>query len=207
MKHPKLYFLIAVLLFSVVAQAQPKGATQFAIQYKAALPVGSFKNTVSDNSFRGLQASVLYGVSRNLAVGLGTGFQDFYQKYPRQVYSLVEGGELSAVRSFSIQTIPILAEAKWNTAPDAAVQPYVALGVGGNLVSYNDYAGEFTLEQTTKFGFAARPEAGLYIPFRKGGESGFSLGASYNLMPFTSNAVSNLNHIGIHAGFNLPLRK
>lgn len=207
MKHRNLFFLFVAFLFALAAQAQPKGGTQMTLQYKAALPTGSFQNTISGNSFRGLQASVLYGVNKNLAVGFGTGFQDFYQKYPRQLYTLSDGGDLSAVRSFSIQSIPLLAQVKWNSAPEAAVQPYVALGVGGNLVSYNDYAGEFSLEQKTKLGFAARPEVGLSIPFKKGGESGFTLGASYNLMPFKSNALSNLNHLGIQAGFSFPLRK
>ena len=207
MKQRNLILFFVAFLFAAVAQAQPKGGTQLTLQYKAALPTGTFKNAVSDNSFRGLQASILYGVSKNLAVGFGTGFQDFYQKYPRQQYTLSDGGDLSAVRSFSIQTIPLLAQVKWNGAPDAAIQPYVALGVGGNLICYNDYAGEFALEQKTKFGFAARPEAGLFIPFHKGGETGFTAGASYNVMPFTSSAVSNLNHIGIQAGLSFPLRK
>lgn len=208
MKRSQLYILIAALLFGTAAGAQQKGSAQLNLQYKVGLPTGTFKNIVPDNSYRGLQASVLYGVSNNLAVGFGTGFQDFYQKYPRQVYNLEDGGNLSAVRSYSIQTIPLLAEAKWTAAsPTAAVQPYVALGVGGNVILYHDYVGEFSLDDKTKFGFAARPEAGLYVPFHKGGESGFTIGASYNVMPFTSTDVSNLNHVGLHAGISVPLRK
>ncbi|HEU4904101.1 MAG TPA: outer membrane beta-barrel protein [Flavisolibacter sp.] len=207
MKRRTIYFLFAALFVGVAAQAQFKGKTQLDIQLNAALPTGSLKNAVSDMSLRGLKANILYGIDDQLAVGLGTGFQDFYQKYPRQLFKLSDGSDLSAVRSFSIQTIPILAEAKWSFTPEAAIQPYAALGIGGNLINYNDYVGEFTLEQKTKFGFAARPEAGVYIPFRKGGESGFTVGASYNIMPFKSDAVNNLNHIGIHAGFALPLRK
>jgi opacity protein-like surface antigen len=207
MKRSQIYFLAAALLFGLAAGAQQKGKTQFDIQLNAGLPTGSLKNAVTDLSLRGIKAGVLYAIDDQLAIGLGTGFQDFYQKYPRQLYQLSDGGDLSAVRSFSIQTIPILAQAKWSFSPGASVQPYAALGVGGNLVNYNDFAGEFTLEQKTKFGFAARPEAGLYIPFRKEGESGFTIGAAYNVMPFKTGAVNNLNHIGIHAGVAVPLRK
>lgn len=177
------------------------------IQYNVGLPVGSFKTTLSETSGRGGQATILYGLSNNLAIGFGTGYQDFYQKYPRQTYTLEEGGELSAVRSFSIQTIPLLATVKYNFTPGAVVQPYASLGVGGNLVSYNDYVGEFSLEQKAKFGFAARPEAGIFIPFRKGGETGFTAGASYNLMPFKAGPFTNLNNLGVHAGISFPLRK
>lgn len=207
MKGMKPYFALAALFFSLAAGAQLKGKTQFDIQLNAGLPTGSLKNAVSDVSLRGLKANILYGIDDQLAIGLGTGFQDFYQKYPRQLYKLSDGSDMSAVRSFSIQAIPILLQAKWSFSPEASVRPYAALGVGGNLINYDEYVGEFGMEQKTKFGFAARPEAGLYIPFRKQGESGFTIGASYNIMPFKSGVVDNLNHIGIHAGIAVPLRK
>lgn len=207
MKQRKLIFALAALFFCTVAGAQMKGKTQFNFGLNAGLPMGSLKDAVSNTSLRGFKAGILYAVDDQLAIGLGTGYQDFYEKYPRALYKLSDGGDLSAVRSFSIQTIPILAEAKWSFTPDAKVQPYAALGIGGNLISYKDYAGEFALEQDTKFGFAARPGVGVYIPFRKAGESGFTVGATYNIMPLKTGAVDNLNHIGIHAGVSIPLRK
>lgn len=207
MKFTKISLALAVLFMGAAANAQQKGKTVMDLQYNVALPSGSLKKTIDETSFRGAQASILYGVSDKLAIGFGTGFQDFYQKVPRQTYKLEDGSDLSAVRSFSIQTIPLLAQAKYQFNPGAAVQPYAALGVGGNLVSYNDMVGEFNLEQKAKFGFAARPEAGVYVPFRKGGETGLTLGASYNFMPFNSSQFDNLNSIGIHAGVSFPLRK
>ena len=207
MKFTKISLALAVLFMGAAANAQQKGKTVMDLQYNVALPSGSLKKTIDETSLRGAQASILYGISDKLAIGFGTGFQDFYQKVPRQTYKLEDGSDLSAVRSFSIQTIPLLAQAKYQFNPGAAVQPYAALGVGGNLVSYNDMVGEFNLEQKAKFGFAARPEAGVYVPFRKGGETGLTLGASYNFMPFNSSQFDNLNSIGIHAGVSFPLRK
>ncbi|HEX8314632.1 MAG TPA: outer membrane beta-barrel protein [Flavisolibacter sp.] len=207
MRISKISFAIAALFLGAAAQAQQKGRAQMDVQYNVAMPMGSFKETVSETSGRGAQVSVLYGISNQLSIGLGTGFQDFYQKNPRQLYKLSDGSDLSAVRTFSIQTIPILAQAKYQFTPGAAVQPYAALGVGGNLVNYNELAGEFTLEQRTKFGFAARPEAGVFVPFKKAGETGFTLGASYNIMPFNAGDFNNLNNLGIHAGVSFPLRK
>ncbi len=203
----KISFIITTFVLGVAAQAQQKGKTQLDFQYNVALPQGSFKQTISQTSVRGAQASVLYGISNKFAMGFGTGFQDFYQKTPRQLYKLDDGSDLSAVRSYSIQTILVLAQAKYQFSPGGALQPYAALGVGGNLISYNDMVGEFSIEQESKFGFAARPEAGVYIPFKKDGESGLMIGASYNIMPFDGNGMKNLNSIGIHAGVSIPLRK
>lgn len=207
MKFSKLLYVLPVLFFAVAAQAQQKGRAQFNVQYTAGLPTGSFKNTLSEKSFRGVQGSILYGISNKLAVGLGTGFQDFYQKNPRQMFKLEDGSDLSAVRTYSIQTTPVLATAKYSFTPGAAVQPYAALGLGGTLVSYTDMLGEFNNEDKLKFGFGAKPEAGVFVPFRKAGESGFTLGASYNIVPFKQGDFTNLNHIGIHAGISVPLRK
>src|SRR5829696_8405428 len=207
MRFSKISLVVATLLLGAAAQAQQKGKTTIDLQYNVALPAGSLKQTITETSFRGAKGSILYGISNNFAIGFGTGFQDFYQKVPRELIKLDDGSDLSAVRSYSIQTIPLLAQAKYQFSPGAAVQPYAALGVGGNLINYNDMAGEFNLEQKAKFGFAARPEAGIYVPFKKDGESGFTLGASYNIMPFSSAQFDNLNSIGIHAGVTLPLRK
>ena len=93
----------------------------------------------------------------------------------------------------------------WIWAVEATTQPYAVVGVGGNMIAYNQLFGEFGNQQS-KFGFAARPEAGLFIPF-KNKVSGFSIGASYNIMPFKEGDFKNLNSLGIYAGFNIPLRK
>ena len=205
MKNIKIIFsLFAFLLSAFMAKAQ-KGESYFNISYNAACPTGSFKNVVSSNSFRGFNASVLYGASDKLSIGLATGFQDFYQKYPRQLYKLSDGSDISAVLTYSIQTIPILAQAKYNFTPDATIQPYASIGAGVNVVAYDQLLGEFGNKQA-KIGFAARPEAGITIPFKKGG-AGFTLGASYNIMPFKRDDLKNLNNIGVHAGFNIPMRK
>lgn len=205
MKNNKVLITIVAFLFSAFAVKAQQGETIFTIDYNAAFPTGSFKNILSSASYRGFKADILYGLSDKASIGLGTGFQDFYQKNPRQLYKLNDGSDLSAVTTYTIQTIPILAEVKYNFLPGGTVQPYAALGVGGNLVSYDRLFGEFGNRQG-KIRFAARPEAGLHIPFNKNG-AGFNLGVLYNIMPFKYDELKNLNSIGVHAGFSLPLRK
>jgi len=206
MKNSKIIFLSALGLFAVSFVQAQKGETKLDLSYNVAVPAGSFKSSVPSTSYRGFQGSLLYGVSDKLSLGFGTGFQDFYQKYSRQTYKFSDGSDVSAVLSYSIQTIPVLAQAKYSFTPGAALQPYAALGVGGNVIAYNQLLGEFGGQQT-KFNFAARPEAGLFVPFKKGGESGFTLGASYNVMPFNQDDFKNLNNLGVHAGISVPLRK
>lgn len=205
MKYVKIFSAFAAIIFSASAYAQ-KGVTKLDIGYNVALPQGSFKDNINNTSYRGFEASVVHGINNNLSIGLGTGFQDFYQKNARQVYKLSDGSDISAVLTNSIQTIPLLAQVKYSFTPAAAVQPYAALGIGGNLIAYSQLFGEFG-DQQSKFGFAARPELGVYVPFKKNGESGFRLGASYNIMPFKELGFTNLNNIGVHAGVSIPLKK
>lgn len=198
-------FLLMVFLFSAFMVKAQKGETYLNLNYNVALPMGNFKNVISSTSYRGFEASILHGITDNLSIGLGTGYQDFYKKNPRQLYKLSDGSDLSAVVSYSIQTTPILAELKYNFTPAASIQPYAAIGVGGNVIEYNKLYGEFG-DRQGKIRFAARPEAGLSISLKQGG-SGFTIGASYNIMPFHQDEFSNLNNLGINAGIRIPLQK
>ncbi|WP_127130819.1 outer membrane beta-barrel protein [Pseudoflavitalea rhizosphaerae] len=194
---------LLVTLLPNQSQAQ-QGVTKLNIGYNIASPLGSFKDEVNKTSFRGWTANVLYGLTDKISIGLGTGYQDFYQKYPRANYKLEEGGDISAVVSNSIQVVPILATGQYNFLPEGRVQPYAGVGVGGNLVFYRQFLGEFS-NSKTKFGFAVRPEAGLYIPFGKQSRSGITLNANYNYMPFNYNGVKQLSNWGGGIGVKFPL--
>jgi opacity protein-like surface antigen len=196
--------LVAVLLIAVGdASAQ---RLKININYSAAMPASSnFKNFVGENSLRGWNANLLYDVSDQLSLGLGVGSQSFYERFPRGVYKTAEGSDLSAVVTNTVTTMPVLAQGQFNLLPEAAIQPYVGLGVGGNVIMYNQYVGEFS-NARTKFGFAARPEAGVYIPVGRFKESSIVIGGAYNYMPFKMGDLQNLNQLGLHAGFKFPLK-
>ncbi|HEX6430203.1 MAG TPA: outer membrane beta-barrel protein [Niastella sp.] len=199
---------ISLLFFASVpftASAQER-ELQFDINYAIGIPGGSFKTDAMDKtSFRGWTANLMYNITDKISVGLGTGFQDFYQKYPRSVYKLNEGGEVSAVLTNSIQTIPILAQVQYRFLPGKMVQPYVGVGVGGNMIVFDQYLGEFE-NSRSDFKFAARPEAGLYVPFRKDGPAGIHIFGAYNYMPYKTNGIDDLSNWGAGIGVKFPLR-
>ena len=202
----KIQYIIAgfALLCSTGVFAQDDGLT-LKLNYSVAVPMGSYKDLISNTSFRGFGAELMYHLNNKFSLGVETGSQDFSQKYPRDLYKMPDGSDISAVVSNSVQTVPILLKAQYNLLPDKMIQPYIALGAGGNIITYNQYAGEFSNDSKTKFAFAARPEAGVYVPFRKGSGAGFSLGAGYNFMPFNYNGIDNLNNITARAGISFPL--
>jgi len=192
------------LLFSAAAFAQNDGFT-LKLNYSVAVPTGASKELISKTSYVGFGAELMYHLNNQFSLGLESGSQNFYQKYPRQLYKAADGSDLSAVVSNNVDMVPILLKAQYNLLPEGIVQPFVALGAGGNIIVYDQYAGEFSNDNKTKFSFAARPEAGVYVPFRKGSGAGFSLSAGYNFMQFNYNGLNNLNNITARAGVSFPL--
>jgi outer membrane protein W len=200
--------IVSLLLLTAVpftAKSQER-ELQLDVNYAIGIPAGSFKSDLVDKtSARGWTANLMYNATNKLSVGLGFGFQDFYQKYPRAVYKLEEGGEVSAVLTNSIQTIPLLAQVQYRFLPGKTVQPYVGIGVGGNMIVYDQYLGEFENSKSS-FKFAARPEAGVFIPFRREGPAGLHVFGAYNYMPYNTNGIDNLNNWGAGIGVKFPIR-
>jgi opacity protein-like surface antigen len=196
-----LFMMVALISFHAV-QAQ-KGITKLGVNYSVGIPTGDFKNVISNQSYRGWGIDILHGVNDKLQVGIGVGFQDFYQKNDRQVYHYGDGQDISAVLTHSIQTVPILAKARYTLA-DGNIKPYVGLGAGGNLVMFREMLGEFG-ETESFFKFALKPEIGVQIPIAKG--AGLHVGAAYNYLPFNKYDIKNFNNISVSAGLSIPLRK
>jgi hypothetical protein len=205
MKNLKIFLLFMIGFAGITSVKAQKGVTKIAVNYSAAFPTSSFKDLVSDPSFRGFDFKIMHGVSDKISVGLTSGFQDFYQKYPRQVYKLPDGSDISAVVSNSVQTVPVLATVHYNFSPTKRIQPFAGLGVGGDIVLYRQYLGEFP-DNKNKFAFQAQPKAGVYFPFRAGGPTGLVLTGYYNIIPFSYSGTTNLNNFGVSLGISFPTR-
>jgi long-subunit fatty acid transport protein len=119
---------------------------------------------------RGVTGDILYNVNNKLSVGLGLGFQDFYQKYPRALYNTGDKEVTSAVLSNSVQIIPLLAKAEFYPlgGKQSMVQPYITAGAGLGIVSFTQYLGEFG-GSNNGGGFMAQGGAGIFVPFTKYG--------------------------------------
>ncbi len=206
-KIQSLIYILAACCIANSARAQQEGTLQLRIDYSAGIPLGSFKSdVVNQTSWRGYNADLLYGITDKWAVGISTGFQDFYQKYPRQVYKGSDGSDISTVLSNSIQTVPIEAKGQYTFVPGIhTIKPYVALGVGGNFITYRQYLGEYESGKN-QFGFVATPELGVNILLGRFSGIGMNIAAGYNYMPFNYAGIDNLGNLGVKAGINVPLR-
>lgn len=196
--------MIAFSLAAIHASAQ-RGEVRMIASVAGATPLGDFKDVVDKTSVRGADVNILYGLNEKFSLGLNIGFQDFYQKFPRGLYKLSDGSDISAVITNSVQTLPLLATARYNFMPEARVQPYATAGAGAAFVTNKQYLGEYPNENN-KFSFAAKPGIGVYIPFRKQGQVGLNLGVNYHYIAYKEAGISNLSYLGFTVGIGFPMR-
>jgi opacity protein-like surface antigen len=196
-------FLLIFFFFINGTYAQQR--LQLRIGYNANMPVGTFKDFMGKTSFRGFDAELSYPVNTSLRLGLGVMYNDYYEKFPRQLYE-TKDGTISAVVTNSIQTNPILVTANYEFLKDAAVRPYIGAGAGFNLITFGQYFGEFG-DGKTSFKPAFMGDAGVNIPMNRVVRlSGINIGVNFNYMPFKHDVLKNLNNVGVHAGIYFPLK-
>jgi hypothetical protein len=203
----KLLLLLTILgvgmtFHSVLAQ---QGEFRMTASLNASIPMGDLKELAGNSTLRSADITVLYGINERMSAGLQGGFSDFYEKFPRALYQSEDGSQVSAVLSNSVQQIPIMAAFRYNLMPEARIQPYASLAAGANIILYKQYIGEYP-SSDSKVGFAARPELGIYMPFRKGGEAGLNLGLNYTYAPYNRFELGALNYAGIKLGIGFPMR-
>ena len=164
----------------------------FSLNYNIAGALGSAHDFVSKVSPRGWYASLLYPINTNWAVGLSGGYQDFYEKIPRQIYHQ-PGSDISAVQTHVIESIPIMATGQYSFSTDKFIRPYVSLSVGINNIDYQQWWGEYK-ESDNRWKFAVSPAVGLQIPFTKSQTVGLHLEAGYAYSPYNRNDINNISN-------------
>lgn len=205
MKSMKLWILTMIAFLGVQsAFAQVRSPLSINVDYSIAQPFGSLKDYTDKTSFRGWRAGIQYQLNDQLAVGLRSGYQQFYQRLPRAVYP-TKSGDISAVQSRSLEVTPILATVQYQlTKPDAAVIPYVGLGVGTVNMLYNKYWGEFT-DRDNSWQFAASPEVGINIPFGKGSPVLFNASVQYTYSPYKLQEITSYNVLQANVGLRVHI--
>lgn len=199
--------LFAMCIFLTAQLHAQKGEVKMNIQYSYALPLASFKSDIiSNESPRGVTGDILYGINNKLSVGLGLGFQDFYQKYPRALYNTGDKEVTSAVLSNSVQVMPVVAKAEFYPLNNgkSKIQPYLSAGAGLGITSFTQYLGEFGSTDNSA-GLMLQAGAGIFVPFNKVGSAGFRLGANYNMVSYNRNGFNNFNNLNLQAGIFFPL--
>ena len=200
--------ICATCIISLSVSAQNK--LKMELSYNISSPLGSFKNDyIGKTSFCGGTGEISYTFNPKFSLGLSSGYQNYYQKYGRQVYKLDGNQTVSAVLTNSMDIVPVLLRGTFyplGTNMTAIVQPYVSAGAGVNMINYGLYLGEFGGTQSST-SFAAQAGAGVLVPFgRRVNQTGIKVGVTYNYSNYNRNEISKLNNVGISAGVVFGLK-
>jgi outer membrane protein W len=179
----------------------------FQVRYGIGFPLDGLQQQVSQASYNGWDASLMFHIGYHFSLGLAVEYQDFYQKYPRAVYHYGNDyTNISAVVSNSIQNLPFLLKSTYSfLKPSACIQPYIGVGVGINNLSYRQYLGEFSNFNQTSDQLALNGEAGFNIPLTRNHRLGLNLAAEYHYLPFNQDGIPNLDMWDVRGGFYVPL--
>ncbi|MES2649331.1 MAG: outer membrane beta-barrel protein [Bacteroidota bacterium] len=205
--------LTAVIYAQTVEQvptySDTKGNVKVNLMYNYSMPMGALKDDVfNNNSPRGFNADVLYWFQPKWSIGGSFGFQDYYQKNPRQVYKLSDGSDISAVLSQSMQTIPVMVKAMYMPGAESSsiIKPYFSAGAGVNLVTFSEYLGEFSSLNNNAAKFTAQAGAGVKFALGKNDKAGILIGANYQYTPYNKYDIKSINSINLQAGVQFRLK-
>lgn len=195
----KQLFILLITFSSATAAFAQQGLSKISIQHSTHLPVGSVRDFVENISPRGFSADYSYFINNNFSVGFASGYIDLYQKKDRQTYTFSET-EISAVKSHSLQAIPIMLKANYSNIKEGSVfQPYAGIAAGGSLINYEEWFGTL-VDEKSGFRFAVAPEIGTRISFNKYSLAGIDLSLRYYYTAFKYNDVKNLQSISLNLG-------
>lgn len=199
------YCIIGAIALTAGTAAHAQHELQLNLDYNVNVPTGAFKDFVSHPAYKGFTAGLAYPLNDQLSIGLSFGYNDYYQKYPRQVYDDGKGNTISAVLSNSIQQLPLMVTANYALIKEGIVRPYIGAGAGLNFISFDQYLGEFD-DPHSMTRFAMKGEAGILISLSNYSSTALKIGGSYNYSPFNTYGVKDLSTWGLQAGIRIPLR-
>lgn len=203
----QIIFLILIIFSGIQAWSQPD-RLHVSIQYSYALPQASLKEDVTANgSGRGAAIDLQYKLNPLYSIGVGFGWQDYFEKYPREQYQTGQNEITSAVLTNSVQIIPILAKGRFyplGNEQKSMVQPYLSAGAGFSLINFEQYQGQFG-GSDNQLKFSWQGGAGADIRFSKTSRAGFTCGIQYNNAGYKEFGFGNFNSINVQAGIYLPM--
>jgi len=177
------------------------------INYNYSFPLSNFKKDAVENSSpRGFTGNLMYNTSSKLAVGLGIGYQDYYEKTGRQTYKYGQSQDISAVVSNSIQQIPVMARVEFTPGGgNTMVLPYVSIAAGANFVNYDQFLGQF-VNHASATGFRGQAGLGVKIPFGKNSGWGADIGGTYDYAPLKKWGFKDVSSANVHGGIYFSIK-
>lgn len=161
----KIYILLILFSVGIIDRAD---AQILNINYRLSTPLGDSHDFISQMSFRGGDLEYHHFISAHWTVGLSIGWNTYYKHLDYKTNDFILNSEKVSITGDQfryLNVIPVLADIRYHlTKGDAAVLPYVGMGIGCNWAETRLEIGDL-LAKEKGWQLALAPEAGLIIPF------------------------------------------
>lgn len=191
-KHYILGAIVTLISLSSIAQE-----SLTSVYYSIGLPIGSTKDFIQPASFRGAGISFESIVANNLSLGFNTGWQTFYEEFPKQSYER-DGIAVTGFQYRYFNQIPLTITSKYflKSYDSDVIIPYLGAAAGFHYIETRT---DFGIYSHSKNGWpvALSPQAGVMI--KTGPYGAFHLGAVWN-NTFKSKKVDAQSWFSINVG-------
>ena len=199
----KIFILFLVVLG--VGMTSRVDAQIFSLNYRMSAPLKDSHDFISKMSFRGFSVDYHHFLCEHFAVGLNIGWNAYYKHLDYHTNNFMLNGEKVTITGDQfryLNVVPIMASLRYQiTKGDAAVLPYIGIGVGTNWAESRLEIGDFVAkEKGWQFAFA--PEVGMIIPFSD--TVGLNLAAQYQYSVKAS-GLPKLQDLGVKVGLAINL--
>lgn len=171
----------------------------FNVNYNLGWGVGSMKDFISENSYRGFNLDGRKFVNDNFTFGGYMGWTGFYEKFDRSTV-IHEWGSVTAVRSNTYYNFTLGVNSHYYPSLNSILKPYVGLNMGPVYQTIQTSMARYYIEDR-KWQFMLAPEVGLYVPFGADSDVGLNTGIRYNLVAYTNTTYGFENSLSYFQWF------
>ncbi|WP_128546062.1 outer membrane protein [Larkinella soli] len=170
--------------------------------YGVGFPTSSQQSYIDKMGTRNFALAIEADFPGHLSLGGRIGHQYTSDRLPRQVISLGDGSDVSAVQTRTLTLVPLMAIGSYHlTERNAPFRPYVQLGAGGAYVDYTTYYGSLA-DQKTGVRAAVAPAVGAKFLFGRNSNLGAEIQAQYQHVFFNYNELKNSGNVLVSVGLS-----
>jgi hypothetical protein len=173
----------------------------WSIGYSMAYGVGELQDFTSDASFRGFEVTLLWPAYKSLFLGLGFGYNGFYDRKPRETRQLSDNAAVTARLYNYVDAWPLSFIGRYVfLQPQSVVRPYAGVRVGLTLMDTTTLVTDRSYNDSSA-GFLLAPEIGVLAHLSRAFMA--VLNYSFNFSTASTQGGDTLSYNNLMVGFAL----
>ena len=196
MKNTKIILsAILLLILSTIGFAQ--GGSYVTVEYQLGFPGKKMSNFVEKPAYSGFNLEFTELITPYLGLGGSFGWNNFYQEWDRQAYSVASlpNANFIASRWRQIDAMPVLFKTSFIYDNAQVVVPFASVGIGAYFMRKREIVGPISSDRSSTH-FGLRPELGAMFMF---GGVGIRMSGAFNGV-FNNGDATGMSHWNLALG-------